>query len=95
MRLLRHAVGHAALSSDFFLGHAAWRALANRLGIPGVTFRALRHSHASQLINAGVDIVTISRRLGHKKPEVTLRIYAHMFKKDDSAAAKAINDRLG
>ena len=56
-----------------------------------VTFRGLRHTHASQLIDANVDIVTISRRLGHKKPEITLRIYAHLFKKDDSKAAAAIN----
>jgi integrase len=47
----------------------------------------LRHTHASQLIDQGVDIVTISRRLGHAKPEV----YAHRFQKDDSKAAAAIN----
>lgn len=58
---------------------------------PDVTFHGLRHTHASQLIDGGVDIVTISRRLGHKKPEITLRIYAHLFKKDDSKAAAAIN----
>jgi integrase len=36
--------------------------------MPEVTFHALRHTHASQLIDAGVDIVTISKRLGHAKP---------------------------
>lgn len=61
---------------------------------PDVTFHALRHTHASQLIDAGVDIVTISRRLGHAKPDITLRIYAHMFRKDDSKAAAAINAAL-
>jgi integrase len=60
-----------------------------------VTFHALRHTHASQLIDAGVDIVTISKRLGHAKPDITLRIYAHLFKKDDSKAAAAINASLG
>jgi integrase len=65
--------------------------LAENIGLPGVTFHALRHSHASQLIDAGVDIVTISRRLGHAKPDITLRIYAHLFQKDDSKAAAAIN----
>jgi integrase len=39
----------------------------------------------------GVDIVTISKRLGHSKPDITLRIYTHMFRKDDSKAAAAIN----
>jgi integrase len=41
-----------------------------------------------------VDIVTISKRLGHSKPDITLRIYAHLFKKDDSKAAAAINATL-
>jgi integrase len=58
---------------------------------PDVTFHALRHTHASQLIDAGVDIVTISKRLGHAKPDITLRVYAHLFHKDDSKAADAIN----
>ena len=53
-----------------------------------------RLTHASQLIDASVDIVTISTRLGHAKPDITLRIYAHMFRKDDSKAAVAINAAL-
>jgi DNA-binding PadR family transcriptional regulator len=32
----------------------------------------------------------ISRRLGHKNPTVTLKIYAHLFEHDDTAAANAI-----
>ena len=56
--------------------------------MPEVTFHALRHTHASQLIAQGVDIVTISKRLGHAKPSVTLAIYAHMFTSDDRKAAE-------
>jgi integrase len=72
---------------------AAWSDFAARIGLPEVTFHALRHTHASQLIDAGVDIVTISKRLGHAKPDITLRIYAHLFRKDDGKAA-AINAAL-
>jgi len=60
-----------------------------------VSFHGLRHTHASQLIDAGVDIVTISKRLGHSSPNVTLQIYAHLFRKDDSKAAAAIDAALG
>ena len=60
-----------------------------------MTFHALRHTHASQLIAPGVDIVTISKRLGHAKPKITLAIYAHLFATDDSKAAAAINSALG
>jgi integrase len=44
---------------------SAWGSFAGRIGMPDVTFHALRHTHASQLIDAGVDIVTISKRLSH------------------------------
>lgn len=67
-----------------------WRNTCVSLKLPRVTFHALRHTHASALIAAGVDVVAISRRLGHSSPVVTLRIYAHLFNKDDSAAAAAI-----
>jgi len=71
-----------------------WGRLADRLGEPAITFHALRHTHASQLIASGVDIVTISKRLGHAKPSITLAIYAHMFAADDSKAAAAVNAAL-
>ena len=73
----------------------AWANLASRIGMPQITFHALRHTHASQLIDQGVDIVTISKRLGHANPNVTLAVYAHLFAADDSKAAAAINSALG
>ena len=71
-----------------------WGEVAYRISEPDVTFHGLRHTHASQLIASGVDIVTISKRLGHAKPSVTLAIYAHMFTSDDRKAAVAINTAL-
>ena len=69
----------------------AWGNFADAVGMPGITFHSLRHTHASQLIAKGVDVVTVSKRLSHAKPEITLRIYAHLFEKDDGTAAAAIN----
>ena len=63
--------------------------------LPRVTFHALRHTHASVLINAGLDVLTISRRLGHSKPSVTLYIYGHLIKGADAVAADAIDALLG
>jgi integrase len=73
---------------------AGWAKAAKRLGL-NVSFHALRHTHASQLIHAGIDVVTIARRLGHSSPNVTLAIYAHMYAQDDGKAAAAINAALG
>ena len=58
---------------------------------PDMGFHNLRHTHALQLIDAGVDIMTISKRLGHAKPDIALHIYAHLFQKDDGKAAAAFN----
>ena len=60
-----------------------------------MSFHGLRHTHASQLIDAGLDVVTIAKRLGHASPAITLNVYAHLFRKDDRKAADAINAALG
>ena len=67
-----------------------WQGVCISRGLPQVMFHALRHTHASALIAAGIDVVKISRRLGHADPTVTLRTYAHLFDKVGTAAAGAI-----
>ena len=67
-----------------------WGRACRNLDLPKVTFHALRHTHVSALIAANVDVVQISRRIGHGSPAVTLWIYAHLFKSTDAAAANAI-----
>jgi integrase len=54
------------------------------------TLHALRHTHASQLIAAGIDVLTISRRLGHGSPAITLGVYGHLFSNTDDRAAQAV-----
>jgi integrase len=51
------------------------------------TLHSLRHTHASTLIASGLDVLTISRRLGHGSPAITLKVYGHLFHTDDRAAA--------
>jgi integrase len=72
-----------------------WARAATRLGIPQIRWHSLRHTHASMLIAAGVDVVTVSRRLGHANPAITLKVYSHMFATSDAAAAAAIDKALG
>jgi integrase len=63
-----------------------WALAMKKAGLKA-TFHSLRHTHASTLIAAGLDVLTISRRLGHGTPAITLGIYGHLFKPDDRAAA--------
>ena len=46
-----------------------WADVAASIGLL-VTFHALRHTHASHLIDAGIDAVKISRRLGHASVDI-------------------------
>jgi integrase len=72
-----------------------WRRTVLALKLPTVMFHSLRHSHASTLVAAGVDVLTISRRLGHGSPAFTLTVYGHLFAHTDQAAARAIDVALG
>ncbi|HTW51698.1 MAG TPA: tyrosine-type recombinase/integrase [Stellaceae bacterium] len=67
-----------------------WLRIATSRKLPRVMFHALRHSQVSALIAAGLDIVAVSRRIGHASPAVTLAVYAHLFESKDDAAAAAI-----
>lgn len=71
-----------------------WRRAADAVGLPAVSFHALRHTHASALIAAGLDVVTVSRRLGHGSPGITLGIYAHRFANTDVSAAQVMDAAL-
>jgi len=63
-------------------------------GLPKIVFHGLRHSHASLLIAEGVDIATVSERMGHANKSVTLNTYSHAIKSKDRAAANALESLL-
>jgi integrase len=71
-----------------------WHRALDLAGLPMVSFHSLRHYHASTLIRAGVDILTISRRLGHSTAAITLNVYGHLSEGADAAAALAIEGVL-
>jgi integrase len=71
-----------------------WAKAVRSMKLPKVTFHALRHTRMSQLIAAGLDVVTVSRRIGHSNPTVTLNVYAHLFGNTDDRAAQAVETAL-
>jgi integrase len=72
-----------------------WRAAVKSLGAPRVNLHALRHTYASALIAAGLDVITVQHKMGHATATTTLNTYGHLFKKDDTAAVNAIEAVLG
>jgi integrase len=52
------------------------------------TLHGLRHTHVSQLIASSLDVLTISRRIGHASAAITLAVYGHLFANTDTRAAE-------
>ena len=50
---------------------------AKKLGLPGVTWHLLRHSHATMLDSVGTPIGTMQSLIGHSTAEITREIYLH------------------
>src|SRR5262249_21052998 len=71
-----------------------WSRAVAAIGGRRISLHALRHTHASSLIAAGVDILTVSRRLGHANPTITLGVYGHLYGNTLDHAAQAIDAML-
>jgi integrase len=82
-----------SLTHDYLIGRAK--------DVPRVRFHDLRHSHATQLLTAGVHPKIVQERLGHASIAITLDIYSHVSEtmQGDAAArldaAYSVGDQVG
>lgn len=67
---------------------------AKRHNLPPIHPHKFRHTQASLLISEGVDILTVSKRLGHAKVSTTLDIYSHVLAKSDEKASDTLDDLI-
>lgn len=70
------------------------RDFVKRHDLPHFSPHSLRHTHATLLINEGVSIPAVSRRLGHSSISTTTRTYIHAIQAADEIASEAIDSRL-
>jgi integrase len=59
-----------------------------------VSLHDLRHTHATQLLKAGVNVKAISERLGHASIGITLDTYSHVMPGMQEEAAERIDAGL-
>lgn len=65
-----------------------------RANIKGASFHTLRHSFASHAVMRGIDIVTVSRLLGHSTIQMTMR-YAKISRDHAEKAISALDEVIG
>jgi integrase len=68
--------------------------LVKEAGLTWIKLHGLRHTMASLALQNGVDIATVSERLGHADTNITARIYLHGSKESDRAAADVLDVAL-
>lgn len=62
--------------------------------IQNITPHMLRHTYATLLYDAGVDIKSAQKFLGHAEVETTLQIYTHLSEQKEQSAVDALNAHL-
>jgi integrase len=70
----------------------AWMRLAARCGIPDIRLHDSRHTHATLLLKAGVNVKVIQERLGHANFSTTMNLYAHVSPGMQKEAASRFDD---
>jgi integrase len=63
---------------------------AKKLGLSGVTWHLLRHSHATMLDVVGTPIGTMQALLGHSAPEITREIYLRAIPEEQRRAVESV-----
>lgn len=65
---------------------------AAEAGLPPIRIHDFRHTHATLLINEGISIQEIARRLGHADVTVTWKVYAHLYPREEERAVKVLDN---
>ena len=68
--------------------------VARELGLPHVTWRLLRHWGATQMVEARVPLKAAQERLGHSRPDILLKYYAHVLDASADVAAETLSGQL-
>ncbi len=68
--------------------------VAQKLGLPHITWRLLRHWGTTQMVEQRVPIKAAQQRLGHSRPDILLRHYAHVLDESAQIAAETLSSQL-
>ena len=76
------------------VGRRFGRRIRDLARLPAIGLHGLRHTHATLLLEEGVDVKTVSERLGHDSVQTTLELYGHVTPKMRANAAARFGSLL-
>ncbi len=71
-----------------------FKKLLKDAGLPNIRFHDLRHTAATMMLNNGIPVIVVSKRLGHSKPSITLDVYGHLIPGKQQEAAELMDELL-
>src|SRR5918994_1652291 len=71
-----------------------FRRLLKTSGLPKIRFHDLRHTAASLMLNHGIPVLIVSKRLGHSKPSITIDVYGHLIPSRQEEAAQIMDNLM-
>lgn len=74
------------------LYYRSFKLLLKDAELPSIRFHDLRHTAASLMLNHGVPILIVSKRLGHAQPSITLDVYGHIMPNMQEEAASIMDE---
>ena len=76
------------------LGQREFSRIIAAAAIRRIKFHGLRHTCATLLLKARIPVHVVARRLGHKKVQITMEIYAHVLPSMQEEAAAEMGSIL-
>jgi integrase len=71
-----------------------FKALCKKAGVHVIPFHALRHTHATLMLQEGVHPKIVSERLGHSRVGVTMDVYSHVLPDMQTQAALTFDNLI-
>lgn len=68
--------------------------VARELGLPHITWRLLRHWGTTMMVEKSVPLKAAQQRLGHTRPDILLKHYAHVLDESAEFAAETLSSQL-
>lgn len=76
---------------NYYTLHIHFKDYIRKAGVSEIRIHDLRHSFATNAIGGGMNIVAVSKYMGHSSITQTLNTYTHLFQKADQELVNYIN----